>query len=70
MTYAEQVRHPSGALDPPKKSGGFSWWWFVYGGIAALVLIAIFRPAWLAKIGITFSGAAGAAGNLNPLGWV
>ena len=74
MTFSEQVRHPAAALDPPKESGGLSLWWLVIcGGVAALILIAIFRPAWLAKIGIqvNLSSAAAAVGAVsNPMGWV
>ncbi len=74
MTFSEQIRHPAGALDPPKESGGLSWWWWLIGGgFAALVLIAIFRPAWLATIGVhvNLSSAAKAVGAIsNPMGWV
>jgi hypothetical protein len=70
MSYAEQIRHPSQALDPPKKSSGLGLWWFLIGGIAALVLIAIFRPQWFARIGIHISGAGKALGGINPRGWV
>ena len=68
-SYGEQIRHPGGALDLPQ--GGLSWyWWLIGGGIVALVLIVIFRPQWLAKIGVHVSTGAGAVGNLNPMGWV
>lgn len=73
MSYSEQIRHPSGALEPPKKNSNVSWWWVIGGGIVALILIGIFRPQWLAKIGIhvNLSGAAKAAGAVsNPMAWV
>jgi hypothetical protein len=74
MSYSERIRHPDGALNPqPEKKSGFSWWWVIGGGMAALILIGIFRPQWLGKIGIhvNVSGAAKAVGAIsNPLGWV
>lgn len=72
MSYSKQIRHPDGALNPQReKKSGLSWWWFVYGGIAALVLIAIFRPQWFAKIGVHLPGAAKAVGAVaNPMRWV
>ena len=72
MSYSERIRHPDDALTPQKeKSGGVSWWWIV-AGIVALILVAIFRPQWLAKIGvhINLSSAAKAVGAVNPMGWV
>lgn len=71
MTYSEQIRHPSGALDPPrevKQPGVSRLWLFVIVGIVVLVIIGKFRPQWLAKIGIAVSDGATAIG--NPLGWV
>ena len=70
MSYSDQIRHPDGALNPQGKKSGLSWWWFVIGGIAALVLIGIFRPEWFVKIGIRISGAGKAFRNINPQGWV
>lgn len=71
-SFSEEVRHPSGALDPPQ--GGLSWYWLLIGGgILALVLIAIFRPAWLGRIGIhiNLSGPGKALGGIaNPMEWV
>jgi hypothetical protein len=69
MSHSEQIRHPGGALDP--QPNGLPWWcWLIGGGIVALILIGIFRPAWFAKIGIHISGAGKALGNINPRGWV
>jgi len=69
MSYSEQIRHPGGALDP--QGGVVNWWWFILAGIAALVLIAIFRPQWLTKIGVHLPGAAKAvAAVANPMRWV
>jgi hypothetical protein len=73
VSYSERIRHPSGALNPPKKSSRVNWWWFVLAGVAAFILIAIFRPQWLAKIGVqlNLSDASKAlAGIANPRGWV
>ncbi len=72
MSYEERVRHPSAALDPPKEGGGLGWWWIVGAGIAAFILVAIFRPQWLARIGVhvNLSSAAKAVGAANPMGWV
>jgi hypothetical protein len=49
------------------------WLWLVCAAIGALVLVVIFRPQWLAKIGVhvNLSGAAKAVGTVsNPMGWV
>lgn len=72
MSYSEQIRHPDGALNPQReKNSGLSWWWFVYAGIAALILVAVFRPQWFAKIGLHISsGASKGVGGINPRGWV
>lgn len=71
MSYSEQIRHPDGALNP---QGGPSWWWWLIGAgiaaLAALILVAIFRPAWLTKIGVNLSGAGKALRGINPRGWV
>lgn len=73
MSYAEQIRHPDGALNPPReKQSGLNWWefvavhwlWFLVGGIVALIVIGRIRPQWLAKIGIHIGGI------VNPYGWV
>lgn len=74
MSYSDQIRHPDGALNP--QPSGWPWWvWLIVAGITALILIAIFRPQWLAKIGVhvNLSGAGkalSAVGNVNPKGWV
>ncbi len=73
MSYSEQIRHPDGALNPPqeKQSGGAPWLWIFLVGIAALIFVGIYRPQWLAKIGVNLSGAAKAVGAVsNPMGWV
>jgi len=71
-SYTDRVRHPDGALKPPQeKRGGVNLWWWIAAGIGAFVLIAIFRPQWLAKIGVHLSGASKAVGTVsNPMGWV
>ena len=57
----------SRAVQPAKRSGNLLWW-IIGAGIAALVLVAIFRPQWLGKIG---SGVLSATGGIaNPYGWV
>jgi len=69
MTY-EKPPHPSTYLDLPKKSGAVSWWWFLLAGVAALILVGIFRPHWLVKIGvhINLSSAARVVGVVsNPM---
>jgi hypothetical protein len=73
MTYSEQIRHPSGALNPPQeKKPSVSLWWYVAAVIAAFILVAVIRPQWLAKIGIQAPSGGGAAlGDVsNPHGWV
>jgi hypothetical protein len=72
MSYSEQIRHPDGALNPPQqKKSSIGWWWFIFAGIVALILVAIFRPQWLEKIGIHIArGGGGMLPPANPMGWV
>jgi hypothetical protein len=72
MSYGERIRHPDGTLNPQREKKSGFWWWVIGAGIVALILIGIFRPQWLAKIGIQFSSGAGKAlgGIANPHGWV
>ena len=57
MSYSDRIRHPDGALNP---QDGPNWClWLIGAGIAvlaALVLIAILRPQWLARIGANLPG--------------
>lgn len=75
MGYAQQIRHPDGALHPPqeKKSSGLAWWqWLLILLLVKVILIAViyrYRPDWLAKLGIYFGGSSG-LGGVNPHGWV
>lgn len=70
MSYAEQVRDPSLALNPPQgKQSAVNWWWWIVASIVALLLIGIYRPQWLAKFGIHLGGSSG-LGGINPHGWV
>jgi len=74
MSYTEQIRHPDGALNPAeeKERDGASWWWWVVAAMVALVLIGIYRPQWLEKIGVYVARSSGEAlgGIANPMGWV
>jgi hypothetical protein len=74
VTYSEQVRHPDAALSPAREKKGVrvNWRLIVALAFVALILIAVFRPAWLSKLGIQFAGGAGKAlgGIANPRGWV
>ncbi len=66
MTYAQQIRHPDAALNPPRDEGqGLSPW--VLLGLAVLLLWFAWRAGWLDKIGATGAKAVSVA---NPLGWV
>ena len=67
-------RHPSGTLNPPAETSDLWWVWglLVVAGVA-FALVAIFRPQWLARIGVqvNLSGVAKAVGAVsNPMGWV
>lgn len=73
MSYAEQIPHPDGALNPPQQkqkneNSSGSWRWWVVAGVTVLVLICIFHPRWCAKIGIRFGGG-GMIPPANPMGW-
>ncbi|HYY73162.1 MAG TPA: hypothetical protein VE778_06180 [Candidatus Bathyarchaeia archaeon] len=74
MSYSEQIRHPSAALDLPqeKKQNGVPWLWII-AGIVTFILVLYFLPQGLAKIDGIVGGseAAGKArGVSNSNGWV
>ena len=71
MSYEEQIRHPSGALDPPEdKEQGASRWFWVLLGLAALTYFA-WRMGWLDKIIASAKAGANAVKPIaNPYGWV
>ncbi len=73
MSYAEQIRHPGGALDPRRDSeprSVFSLipvsWWIIGAAIVALVLIGKYRPQWLEKIGVHVVRGGGPGGAFGP----
>lgn len=65
MSYADQIRHPSGALGSPQDQGP-SWgrWLLVLAGAAFLFFYFAGRPG---KPGLPSSSAMKPA---NPRGWV
>ena len=71
MTYVERIRHPSGALDPPRNERRLRrrWLW-----IAAVVVVAVYvawRMGWLEKIGMAGAKAESTVRPIaNPHGWV
>ncbi len=69
MNYAERVRHPGGALDPPRDKGHGQWFWILFG-LAVLAYFA-WRVGWLDRIFAAGTRAGGAVKSIaNPQGWV
>ena len=72
MTYAEQIRHPNGALDPREQDEGQSggrWFWILLG-VAALTYFA-WRMGWLDKMFKAMGAGMSAVKPIaNPHGWV
>lgn len=64
MAFAEQIRHPSGALNPPRererKPNRILWLLF----LAVVVVIVAWRMGWLAEATSAVKPIA------NPRGWV
>jgi hypothetical protein len=73
MSYAEQIRHPSEALDPPISSEQEETWWQRRPGLALLVWLAIagliVYGLWRANAIQKAAAALGVAAE-NPFGWV
>lgn len=67
MTYSEQVRHPSGALERRRDGSRKKIWFWILVGVAAFIYLI-----WRAGLHSGGSGASaiGAAGPANPHGWV
>ncbi len=65
MTYAEQIRHPDAALNPPRDKEQVSRLSWILLGLVVLWLA--WRMGWLDKIAATGARAVSVA---NPLGWV
>ncbi len=67
MTYSEQIRHPSAALNPPRDGEqGLSRLGWILVGLVVLLFFA-WRFGWFSKIVATGAKAVSVA---NPLGWV
>jgi hypothetical protein len=63
QTYSERIRHPDGALNPPKQTKPMPWlFWFVV--LAVAVLFGGSRAGW-------FRGGASPPSSFpaNPHGW-
>lgn len=78
MSYSEQIRQPDAVLNPPQQkqgeqTSGVNWWkWIIIllvVKVILVILVARYRPQWLAKLGIHFGGGGG-LGGINPNGWV
>jgi hypothetical protein len=69
VSYSEQIRHPSGALDPPEnvKRRGLSRLSWILLGLCALALI-VWRAGWFDKVAAT--GASAVTPIPNPHEWV
>ena len=72
QSYSERVRHPSGALDPPKeKSEGQNWDRWLLIVLVVAVLIVAWRVGWLDKIIAPAKAVVNAVTPVaNPHGWV
>ncbi len=73
MNYGERIRHPDGALNPPreKKGGGVNWRLLAGLVVVALIVVVILRPQWLQKIGVHIArgGGPGGASGLGFPAW-
>lgn len=69
VSYSEQIRHPSGALDPSENVGrrGLSRLSWILLGLCVLVLI-VSRAGWFGKVAAT--RASPVTPTPNPHGWV
>jgi hypothetical protein len=71
MSYAERIRHPHEALNPPpEKQRSANLWFYVATAIAAVILMAILRPKRLSKISVKIPSGAAPNGIPNQHGWV
>lgn len=66
VSYSEQVRHPSGALNRPRVKGASRRLWFWLLGLAAVFVYLIWRAG--LRSANSHASATGPVGNSN--GWV
>jgi hypothetical protein len=70
QTYASRIRHPSGALDPPREKNQSPGLWLLWWLIVELAVLAItaWHMGWLSRLGMRVASAVESIP--NPYGWV